>query len=72
MLPLSAPPPGWGREFSCPYLGKLNSQIIVLCVCREHALGIIHLLSSLGSVWGSRHCCSTVWGRAGTAAWFRC
>ena len=24
MLPLSVPPPGWAREFSCPYMVKLG------------------------------------------------
>ena len=48
MLPPSAPSPGWAEEFSCLYMVKLSPQIIVFYVCKEHALGIINLLSSLG------------------------
>ena len=43
-----SPPPGWAGEFSRPYMVKLGAQIIVFYVCREHALGIINLLSSDG------------------------
>ena len=59
MLLSSAPPPGWAGEFSYPYRVKLGSQTILLCVwvnecvCREHVLGIINLLSSLGRMWVS-------------------
>ena len=47
-LPSSTPPPGWAREFPSPYMVKLGPQIIVFYVCREHVLGIINLMSSLG------------------------
>ena len=47
----SAPPPGWAGEFSCPYMVKLDPQIVVSDVCREHVLGTINLLSSLGRMW---------------------
>ena len=54
------PPPGWAGEFSSPWVVKLGSQIIVFNVCREHVLGIINLLSSLGRMWGSCHHCFIV------------
>ena len=39
---------------------KLGPQIIV-CLCREHVLGITNLLSSLHRMWGSCHHCFIVW-----------
>ena len=39
MLPSSVPPPGWAGEFSCPFRGKLDPQIIAFHVCRQHVLG---------------------------------
>ena len=62
MLPSSALPPGWAGEFSCPYMVKLGPQMIVFYMCRQHILEIINLLSSLGSMWVSRHHCFIVWG----------
>ena len=57
MLPSSAPSSGWAEEFSCCYMFKLGSQIIVFYVCREHVLVIINLLSSVGRMWVScQHC----------------
>ena len=53
---------GLGREFSCLYMVKLGPQITVFYVYREHDLGIINLLSLLGSMWGSYHHCFVVWG----------
>ena len=38
---------------------KLGPQIIV-CLCREHVLGITNLLSSLHRMWGSCHHCFIV------------
>ena len=40
MIPSLASPLGWAGEFSCPYM-------VMLYVSREHALGLINLLSSL-------------------------
>ena len=63
-----------GREFSCPFMVKLVSQMIGVCVCvcfffffffnlcREHVLGIINLPSSLDRMWFSSHHCFIVWG----------
>ena len=57
-----------GREFSCPFMVKLGSQMIGVCVvfffnlCREHVLGIINLPSSLHRMWVSSHHCFIVWG----------
>ena len=52
MLPSSTSPPSWAGEFSYLYMAKLGPQIIIIIiiiyVCREHVLGIINLLSSLG------------------------
>ena len=62
LLPTSAPSPGCRRDFSRPYRVKLGPQIIVLHVCREHVLGISNFLSSLGSLWVSRHHCVIVLG----------
>ena len=42
---------GLSREFSCLYMVKLGPQITVFYVYREHDLGIINLLSLLGSMW---------------------
>ena len=79
MLPASAPPPGWAGEFSCPCVVKLGPHI-VFYVCREHVLGIITLLSSLGWLCVSCHHCFIVWGHVScfcclvlllsTATWF--
>ena len=41
---------------------KLGSQIIDFYVCREHALGIINLQSTLGRIWVSYHYCFIDWG----------
>ena len=62
MFLTSAAPPGWVGEFSCPYMVKLGSQIMVFYVCREHILGIMNLLSSLGRMWVSWHHCFIVLG----------
>ena len=50
-------PPDWAGEVSCLCVVKLCPQNIVFYVCREHVLGIIDLLSSLGRMWGSCHHC---------------
>ena len=62
MLPSSTSPPGWAGEFSYLYMAKLGPQIIIIIiyVCREHVLGIINLLSSLGRMWVSSPHCFTV------------
>ena len=41
--------------------GQAGPQI-VFHMCREHVLGIINLLSSLGRMWGSCHHCFIIWG----------
>ena len=41
---------------------KLGPQISVFCVCREHLLQIINLLSSLGRMWVPCHHCFIAWG----------
>ena len=56
------PPSGCTEEFSCPWVVKLVPHIIDFYVCREHTLGIINLLSSLGRIWVSYHYCFIVWG----------
>ena len=60
MLSSSAPPDA--KEFSCFYMVKLGAQIFIFPVCREHVLGITHLLSSLGKMWVSCHRRFTVEG----------
>ena len=55
MLPSSLPPSGLAGEFSCPYMVRLGPPIIVFYVCREHVLGIINLLSSMGRIRVSFH-----------------
>ena len=55
MLPSSAPPAGLAGEFSCPFMVKLGLQMILSFVCREHVVGIINLLSSLGTTWVLHH-----------------
>ena len=66
MLPSSCPPPGWAGESSCPYMVKLDPQIIVFFfffnVWKEHVLRIINLLNSLDRMWDSCHHCFIVWG----------
>ena len=57
-----APPPSWAGKYSCPYIVKLGSQIIVSYVWREYVLGIINLLISLGRLWVSCHHCFVVLG----------
>ena len=59
MLPSFVPPPGWAGEFSCPYVVKLGSQIIVF-LCLHRACP--NLLSSLVRMWGSCYHCFLVWG----------
>ena len=61
-LPLPSPSSGWAGGFSCLYMVKLGLQIIVFYVCREHVLGTMNLLSSLGRMWVSCHYCFIVWG----------
>ena len=39
------------REVLLSLLVKLGLQMIVFWMCREHVLGIINLLSSLGRMW---------------------
>ena len=56
----STPPPDWAQEFSCPCVIKLGPQIC-FHVCREHILGIINLLSSLGKICVSCHHWFIVW-----------
>ena len=68
------------REVLLSLLVKLGLQMIVFWMCREHVLGIINLLSSLGRIWFSCHHCFTVWGHVlcfccmvlllGKPAWF--
>ena len=49
MHPPLVSPSGWAGEFSYPYMVKLSSQIIVFYVYKEHVLGTINFLSSLGN-----------------------
>ena len=42
--------------------GQPRSTNLVFRVCREHVLGIMNLLSSLGRIWVSCHHCCIVWG----------
>ena len=51
-----------GRGVFLSLMVKLGSQIVVFYVCREHILGIMNLLSSLGRMWVSCHHCFIVWG----------
>lgn len=52
MLPSAAPPPAWaGRLLSVR--GQARSTNDCLCVDRQHFLGLINSLSSLGRMWGS-------------------
>ena len=62
MLPSSALPPGCAEAFSYHYMVKLGPQMIDFYVCREHVLGIINSLSSLGWMWVSCHHCFIVLG----------
>ena len=55
MIPSLASPLGWAGEFSCPYM-------VMLYVSGEHALELINLLSSLGSMCASRHHRFIIWG----------
>ena len=58
----------WKNYFRSQYSEGLSlwhvtfPQIIVFSVCREHILGVINLLSSLGRMWVSCHHCFIVWG----------
>ena len=54
--------PGCAGELSCLCMVKLGPQMIIFNVCREHVLGIIDLLRSLGRMWVSCHHCFKVWG----------
>ena len=47
-----------GRGVFLPLHGPAGPQIIVFYGCREHVLGVIDFLSSLGRMWGS--CCCSV------------
>ena len=58
MLPSSVPSPGWAEEFSYTYMVKLGPQIIAFYVQKACP----NLLSSLGRMWASCHCCFTVLG----------
>ena len=69
ILPSSAPPSGWAGEFSSPYMVKLGPQIIDFYLCREHILGIINVLSSLGRTWVSCHHSFIVLGHVSCDFW---
>ena len=54
MLPSSAFLQAGQGSFLVPtWSSKVHK--LLFCVCREHILGIVTLLSSLGRTWGSRH-----------------
>ena len=62
MLPSSAPPPGGaGSSLLATWSGQVH-KVLFSYVCREHVLGIINLLSSLGRIWVSCHDCFIVLG----------
>ena len=50
---------------------KLGPQVIVFPGCREHVLGIINLVSSLGRMWVSCHHCFIACSMSvASIAWF--
>ena len=50
---------------------KLGPQVIVFPVCREHVLGIINLVSSLGRMWVLCHHCFIAYSMSlASIAWF--
>lgn len=38
-------------------------MFLFLAQTKKHVLGVINLLSLLGVMWGSCHCCFIVWGQ---------
>ena len=58
--------PTWSRQGCKIYFRSLYNEHLPInyCfyLCREHLLGITNLLSSVGSMWVSRHHSFIVWG----------
>ena len=52
--------------------GQARSTDDCFCVNRQHVLGIINSLSSLGRMWGSCHPRFTVWGPVSCSVCFCC